>query len=159
MSLFILTFIISILMLLIDILTPYPVPFFYLSPNPTQLRSSINFWSFPNLSSHSVLKFILLSISNTSSYILSSPRVCVSFQSFQNREGNRNYRDAFFSHTFVQFFSVWRIIYDSSFIYLLYICQLVYIGTGLACFVFVYMCLCVCVCICMCAHLFPEDQN
>jgi len=151
MSLFLLTFKIPIVMFFIDIRTSYPhsplIPF----PISTQLRSSINFWFFPNFSSHSVLKFILLSTSNTSSCILSSSRPCVSFQNFQNREkGTRNYRNAFLFviHLCSSFQSA--VLYT---ILVLFICWMSVSWFILAQDLCVF---CVCVCACVCGHLFLE---
>ena len=159
MSLFLLTFRIPILMLPIDIWTPYPVPLFHNPPTPLSVALLSTFDFFPSLSSHSVLKFILLSISNTSSYILCFSLLYVSFQNFQNREeGNRNYRNAFLSVVHLCSFFLSAVLYA---ILVLFICCM-----SVSWFVlaqdFCVFCVCVCIlCVCVCArpNFFPEVLN
>jgi len=130
-------------MLLIDIRTPYPDPLLYIHPTPlgVALLSTLEF--FPNLSSHSVLKFILLSISNTSSYILSSSCLCVSFQNFQNR----NYRNAFLFVIHLCSFFLSAVLYT---ILVLFICCM-YVSWFILAQDFCVFCVCVCVCVvCVC---------
>ena len=153
MSLFLLTFIIPILMLLIDIRTPHPIPLLYLSLTPLSfaLPSTFDFFSqsfflcSSKIYSAQYFKHFLL-------YSFFLLPLCFLSEFSEPRRREPDLSECFFvCHTSVQFFSVCRIIYDSSFIYLLYVCHLVYIGTGLVCFVFV------CVCVRVRVHIyFPK---
>jgi len=166
MSLFLLTFIIPILMLLIDIRTPYPLPLLYIPPT----HSASLFYQlliFSPIFLPILFYNLFCSVFQTLPLIFSLPPASVfPFRIFRTDEKGAEPSECFFvCHTFVQFF-LSAVLYT---ILVLFICSMsvswfilaqdlrvLCLCVSVFVYTYIYICVCVCVCVCVCAHLFPE---